>query len=210
MADAGNMAAKSCDWFKDLLCQMLRIQSIVINSIKFPGMQKHTLILANVLLALAISIAANSQSPKTIKEPSEKSKIESFSLKTGSLIRKEFTMIGSVKRVEIKKLVLTDVLTNSSLSGVKLETAISKTYGSTTEACFLDADEVDAFIKSAKYLRTPPATVGIFTLSCSSPAAEVSSLAHFQINRAIGNILLNSISMIAIRMFSSTGMISKG
>lgn len=67
-------------------------------------------------------------------------------------------MIGSVKRVEIKKLALTDVLTNSSLSGVKLETSISKTYGTTTEACFLDADEVDAFIKSAKFLLTPPAT----------------------------------------------------
>lgn len=120
-------------------------------------MNKFTLIIAKALLAVVISTSGHAQSAREVKEPAEKSKIETFSLKTGSLIKKEFTTIGSVKRIEVKKLVLTDILSNSTLSGVKMETAISKTYGTSTTSCFLDSDEVDAFIKSGKYLLSPPA-----------------------------------------------------
>lgn len=83
---------------------------------------------------------------------SEKSKLETFSLKTGSLIKKEFQDVGTVKKVEIQYLKITDILSKTNVTGIKLETTVSKSYGVSTVSCFLDLDEVDAFVKSGKLL----------------------------------------------------------
>ncbi|NML23381.1 hypothetical protein HHL16_21050 [Pseudoflavitalea sp. G-6-1-2] len=111
---------------------------------------KKTLLITAVLMFSIITLNAQ-QSPKE-KESTEKSKLEAFSLKTGSLIKKEFKTLGTVKKVEIKTLILTDVLSDSKISGIKLETSVYKSYGSTTKSCFLDSDEIEAFLKSANYL----------------------------------------------------------
>lgn len=92
------------------------------------------------------------------KNDQTKSKLEVFSLKTGSLIKKEFIDIGEVKKVEIKNLIITDLLTKTEVKGIKMETSVYKSYGSTTKSCFLDADEIDGFIKSGKLLLQELAT----------------------------------------------------
>lgn len=118
-------------------------------------MKKYTYILVAHVIALAIAVAACSQTPKdvkAVKEVLEKSKIEAFSLKTGSLIKKEFINLGKAKGVEVSKLIITDISTNTSITGVKLEAYVTKTYGGDNKSCFLDADEIEAFLKSGKYL----------------------------------------------------------
>lgn len=103
---------------------------------------------------------AQTPSPAQLKEKDERSKIEAFSLKTGSLIKKEFRSIGMSKKVEVKALTITDILSNVTINGVKLETEISKSYGSVSKSAFLDADEIDAFIKSSKHLTESIGTPG--------------------------------------------------
>lgn len=130
-------------------------------------MKKYAIVLVNLAIAFAIVVVACSQTQKDIKEVTpvkdvpEKSKIETFSLKTGSLFKKEFINIGKAKQVEVSKLILTNISTNSSITGVKLETYVTKTYGGSTKSCFLDADEIEAFLKAAKYLaELSPSTSG--------------------------------------------------
>jgi len=106
----------------------------------------------NLLMCITIAIACHAQAPKDPKEVSEKSKIETFSLKTGSLFKKEFWTLGTVKKVELKKLVITDISTNQTLNGLRLQTIVTKSYGGDTKISFLDVDEVESFRKSAKYL----------------------------------------------------------
>lgn len=110
-----------------------------------------------LLICLFASTSLFSQATKQPQEPQEKSKIETFALKTGSLFKKEFTDLGTVKRVEVQKLTITDVLTNAAMTGVHLKTTIQKSYGSATASCFLDTDEIDGFLKSAKFLEALPA-----------------------------------------------------
>lgn len=101
---------------------------------------------------LTIYFQTVGQTAKTSEKAGERSKVESFSLKTGSLIKKVFFDIGTAKGIEIKVLHLTDLLSNIKLSGIKLETSVTKSYGSTEKSCFLDFDEIDALLKSAKLL----------------------------------------------------------
>jgi hypothetical protein len=103
------------------------------------------LILTKLLLFYIIPVTY-CQATKEIKEP-EKSKIKSFSLKKGCLIKKDFKTLGYVKKVEVQALKLTDVLTGATVSGIQL-----KPGGRPEKAAFLDADEVDGFLRSGKYL----------------------------------------------------------
>lgn len=105
-----------------------------------------------ILLSLLICYYSLSAQTAQQKSESEKSKIETFSLKTGSLFKKEFKDVGEVKRVKIQSLKITDMLSKNGVSGIKLETSVSKSYGSTEKSCFLDIDEIDAFVKSGKLL----------------------------------------------------------
>lgn len=127
-------------------------------------MKKYTIIPVHLLIALVMATGASAQTPKEVKEAAEKSKIETFSLKTGSLIKKELVTVGTTKRVEVSKLIITDITTNTSISGIKLETYVDKTYGGSTKSCFLDTDEIEAFLKAAKYLaELAPSTSGNYT-----------------------------------------------
>jgi hypothetical protein len=110
-----------------------------------------------MLLLFLLPVWAFSQTTER-KSESEKSKLETFSLKTGSLIKKEFTKIDEIKKVEIQTLVITDLLSKTSTKGIKLETSVSKSYGSSTKACFLDADEIDGFVRSGQLLLQELAT----------------------------------------------------
>ncbi|MEQ1645450.1 MAG: hypothetical protein ABL959_18515 [Pyrinomonadaceae bacterium] len=91
------------------------------------------------------------------------SKIEQFSTRSGGLIEKRFIDVGSIKisrvtqgQVKIQSLIVTDLVANSVLSGVRFEYVVSEMFPSdrkTTKTAFLDADEVDGLIKSINFLK---------------------------------------------------------
>lgn len=116
---------------------------------RFPA----TLLLAKMLLFSITPVFTVGQATKEVKATSEikessgKSKIESFSVRKGCLIKKDFKTLGYVKRVEVQVLKLTDVLTGTSVSGIRI-----KSGGHADRSCYLDADEVDGFLTSGKFL----------------------------------------------------------
>src|SRR5690242_4249731 len=69
-----------------------------------------------IVLLILIPAITYSQASKEPKESQEKSKIETFSLKTGSLIKKDFATLGYVKKVEVQTLKLSDVLMGTAIS----------------------------------------------------------------------------------------------
>jgi hypothetical protein len=87
-------------------------------------------------------------------DDSPKSKLEAFSEKAGSLIKKEFITVGRVNnRFAIQILKLTDILNNTTVVGLRFEGEGTNTYSS-TKVAFLDSDEVDGLIKSLTYINT--------------------------------------------------------
>jgi len=128
----------------------LLILIIVVMNYKPKAIKQITLLFATFIAFMPLTLL--SQGAKEVKEVSEKSKIENFSLKTGSLIKKDFLEIGTVKGVEVQIVILSDILANTKLSGIKLMASVYKSYGSSDKSCFLDVDEVEAFVKSGKYL----------------------------------------------------------
>lgn len=91
-------------------------------------------------------------------EKPKQSKLDEFSSRTGQLIQRKFTDIGTFKSVKVKVLTLTDVLTHKSASGVRFEKVSYIGNSSRTAICFLDQDEVDDAIKALKYLKSDVVT----------------------------------------------------
>lgn len=105
-----------------------------------------------VLILLMLFVFTSAYSQVKPPEKTEKSKLETFTLKTGSLIKKDFITIGTAGKVEVTVLKLSDLVASSNISGIKLETSIYKSYGSSTKSCFLDSDEIDGLVKSGNLL----------------------------------------------------------
>lgn len=90
------------------------------------------------------------------------SKIEQFSARSGVLIEKRIVDAGSldidrVTHVKIQTIIVTDLIANSVLSGVRFEYSVAEMFPSnrkTTKTAVLDADEVDGLISSINFLRT--------------------------------------------------------
>lgn len=82
----------------------------------------------------------------------ELSKAEAFSLKTGTLIKRTFEDIGNVNKVKLQILTFEDLLSGETMRGVKMEAEVSKSYGNSTKAAFLDPDEVESLLTSIEIL----------------------------------------------------------
>ena len=85
------------------------------------------------------------------------SKLEAFTNKSGTLIKKEFTDIGVVKNCQVQVLKVTDLISGESFSGVKLE--VPAAYGDKSK--LLDSDELTGLQNSLdlikdKILNTTP------------------------------------------------------
>ncbi|MFT3824894.1 MAG: hypothetical protein QM731_13310 [Chitinophagaceae bacterium] len=106
-----------------------------------------------LLLSLIVSTSVFAQ---TAKDAATQSKLEVFALKTGSLFKREFKDIGTIRRIDIKAITFTDVIQQTSLKGVKLGMPISKSYGTTSVSSILDQDEIEAFVKSSRLLLDMP------------------------------------------------------
>lgn len=115
-----------------------------------------------VLLALSVSLMSFAQDKE--QENKSESKTLEFMSKGGSLIKKEFFDIGSVKGVKCQVLIITDLLSDTKMGCLRLETRYSSSSYSSSQTYIgtLDYDEIGDCIASIDYIReniitsTPP------------------------------------------------------
>lgn len=106
------------------------------------------------LLVVLISIMTFTASyGQTNTKEKELSNAEKFSSKSGTLIEKEFVDVGTLKKVEIKVIHYTDLISNESVSALRFEYEVTGSYSSDTKIASLDADEIDGLIKSIKMMQ---------------------------------------------------------
>lgn len=117
----------------------------------FPRGCRHQILgdefMKSLFLTFAIVIAGSAAQAQAVLPPlPEITNLEDFSLRSGTLIQREFTRVGEFAtpfRVDVVK--VTDVLGKNSLYGVRISGNVAQ--GAPRDAAFLDADEVDGFVK---------------------------------------------------------------
>lgn len=111
-------------------------------------MKKILLILVFVLISTGVNFAQE----KTNNNKSESKTLE-FMAKGSSLIKKEFYDLGSVKGVKCQVLIVTNLLQNSKIGCLRLETTYTGYYTSDTYIGTLDYDEIDDCITSINFIK---------------------------------------------------------
>jgi hypothetical protein len=81
------------------------------------------------------------------------SKTNVFANQSGTLIKKEFEDIGTLKKLEVRVLSLTDLITNESISSVRLELEKSSSYSSDKKIAVLDSDEIESLKTSMEIIK---------------------------------------------------------
>lgn len=108
---------------------------------------KKALLLVTISLSCLLSLAQQKQT-----EAQQKSKIELFSDKSGSLVKKEIIDIGLLNSIKFQVEKLTDVSVNTTISGLRLEGPSTSSYSKRDFIAFLDSDEIESFAKAIEYL----------------------------------------------------------
>lgn len=101
---------------------------------------------------------SKTNSAQTAPTPeNRKSKLELFSAQSGKLIEKRFDRLGNIptemNSLDLSVVTFTDVQTKEKVSGIQLEGKALSAAGNRAVTAFIDADEVDALLKSLRYLR---------------------------------------------------------
>ena len=120
------------------------------------------------ILTLSAFVAGYGQTPKPTEQA--QSNLEKFSTKSGVLIEKSFTDVGTIGRIKAQILTVTDLNTKTQISGLRFEVDAVSRYSTDTKVAFLDQDEIDGLFKSLTLLKnsvltsTPPGyTEVVFT-----------------------------------------------
>lgn len=110
-------------------------------------------ILPFIVLSLFIASPVFAQQKK--EEEASSSKTLEFMAKDGSLLVKEFYDLATIKGVKCQVLIIKDVVANKKIGCMRLETTHYSSYSSSPDTYIgtLDSDELDACIKSLKYLK---------------------------------------------------------
>lgn len=82
------------------------------------------------------------------------SKLANFSARSGALIEKSMGDVGVIRGLRIRTMRLTDLISGSKVSGIRFEIDKATAYSSDTKIAFLDADEIDALLKSLEIIKT--------------------------------------------------------
>lgn len=104
----------------------------------------------NLIMLVIVSLIAlnvNAQDNKTASSNAEK-----FSSKEGTLIKKEFEDVGSLKGCKIQIVTYTDMILGVSQSAVRFEYEVASSYSSDTKIAVIDADELEGLLKSIKIM----------------------------------------------------------
>ncbi|MDD7456143.1 MAG: hypothetical protein PUK70_07870 [Bacteroidales bacterium] len=108
-----------------------------------------------LILAIAALFIASTTSFAQQKEEESASTTLQFMKSSGSFLVKEFYDLAVIKGVTCKVLIITDVVSNKKMGCMRLETEYSSSYSSSPDTYVgtLDADELDACIRSLTYLK---------------------------------------------------------
>lgn len=92
-----------------------------------------------------------------VAESVETSNIAAFDSNKGSLIKKEYHSIATVKglysgKLNMDLLFMKDATTNRAIKGLRIEAEEIKTYGSSSNRSLLDVEEVESLISALDYL----------------------------------------------------------
>ena len=105
-----------------------------------------------LFFAVAVLLSASTFAQSKATEDKTESKTLEFMSRGSSLIKKEFYDLESVKGVECKVLIVTDLLENKKIGCLRLETTYTGYSTSDTYIGTLDYDEIDDCIKSINYI----------------------------------------------------------
>lgn len=97
--------------------------------------------------------------------PESKSKAIEFLKADGTFLLKEFYDLPKVKGVDNQVLVMTNIVTGAKVGCLRVETHYRSQYSNDDYIGTLDADELDACIKSLKYIKDTllPSTPQVYT-----------------------------------------------
>jgi hypothetical protein len=104
------------------------------------------------LILVSFVAAASAQVVRPTPEK-EQSQLESLAAKSGVVHERQYIDIGEIKGVKVQVYRVTDLVSKSSVSGVRFETTVRSSYSSDAKIAVLDADEVDAVIKTIDVLK---------------------------------------------------------
>ncbi len=79
--------------------------------------------------------------------------IELYSLKNGSIIWKTFRPVGTVNRLELSVLSVSNLASTDTLKGVRFEHTVPTSYGSDVKTSVLDQDEFEDLLKAIQLIR---------------------------------------------------------
>jgi hypothetical protein len=107
------------------------------------------------LVVLVALLLAGPTSYAQQKEEESTSTTLQFMKTSGSFFVKEFYDLSTIKGVECKVLIITDVVLNKKIGCMRLETSYRSSYNSSPDTYVgtLDYDELDACIRSLRYLK---------------------------------------------------------
>jgi hypothetical protein len=103
-----------------------------------------------ILLSLFITSCIQSFGQDKVET---QSKTKKFSENSGSLISKEFIDVGEFKKVKIKVIRLSDLISLKSIVSIRLETDITTKYSTDTKVATLDSDELKGLMTSIQIMQ---------------------------------------------------------
>jgi|CXWL01.1.fsa_nt_gi hypothetical protein len=83
----------------------------------------------------------------------EQSQLESLAAKSGVVHERQYIDVGEVKGIKVQIYRITDLVSKFSVSGVRFEATVRSSYSSDQKIAVLDADEIDAVIKTIEVLK---------------------------------------------------------
>ncbi len=116
--------------------------------------------LTTILLAIVTLFCLSAFSQKEVSK--DKSKADLFSEKAGSLFQTETSKVGSLKKLDIKTIVITDLVSNDKITAIRLETLHYSSLGSDTKVGTFDKDEIDAVLKSLGIIKAKMEVISTF------------------------------------------------
>lgn len=106
-----------------------------------------------IFILIAVPMSLNSFGQQATKEQ-HLSQAEQFGVQKGTLIERQIVDVGVIKRIEVKVLILKDLISRTTKSALRLEYDYASSYSQETKIANLDEDEIDGLIKSIKELQT--------------------------------------------------------
>lgn len=102
-------------------------------------------------ILLCVTISNTYAQDKQTEADRQTSKIEDFTKKSGSFLKKEFFKVGMVNGITFEVVRLTDLANMKTISGLRVSTTTSIAGSNRSYSEFLDKDEIEGFLNAIAY-----------------------------------------------------------